>query len=243
MGIFGAFLLAQIRRRQREKNPKNIANVLLGLMGVMGPWAWAGSLVSHSPLSSGSWLSRVAVFGVLVSTSAFKGQFLGLISFEHANTVCLHQPLWRHPAEVLYQPRSAGSLNAGWGCALLWWSPALLWQVAVPVSACGHGGVGLLGALVSAGKAWTESHCPQGEVTAVGWQQGLQFCCWESDFPPQDLISLRVSPRSLYSLEAQCHISNSSFGTETIKGSKRSRWIKPWVFLVWTITWGREEKK
>lgn len=106
----------------------------------------------------------------------FQGPFLDLISSEHADTVCTHHPLCQHLAEVLYQLCYVGSLNSGWGYVLLGWSPALLWQVSVPVSPCGHRGVGFLGALVSAGKALMESHCLQGEVTALGWHLGLQFC-------------------------------------------------------------------
>lgn len=44
------------------------------------------------------------------------------------------------------------------------------------LSPCELRGVGLSKALISAGKAQTESHCLQDEVTAVGWQLGLQFC-------------------------------------------------------------------
>lgn len=74
-GILGAFLLAQIHQRQREKNPKNKGNVLSGLRGVMGLRAWAGSLVSYSSLSSGFWTSRVAVLGMLEHTPAFRVHF------------------------------------------------------------------------------------------------------------------------------------------------------------------------
>lgn len=123
--FFGAFLLAQIHWRQRQKNPENIENVLLGLTGVMGPRAWAGSLVSHGPSPQAPGIQSVCVRDVR-EYLCFQGPLLGLISFEHADAVCPHQPLWQHLAEVLYQLRYMGSLNAGCGYVLLPWSPAPL---------------------------------------------------------------------------------------------------------------------
>lgn len=88
-----------------------------------------------------------------------------------------------------------------------------------------------------AGKAQAESHCKVSDSCELA--AGDAVCLLEVRFPAQDLISLRVFPCSLCFLEGWCHVSNSSFSRDTMKDSKHSWRIKPWVFPVLTITWGR----